>query len=99
MFDIIELKERIFLDKFFKSKPKLYIESIGTIKNNKKNSLVFLSKKKYSLKSVKNKNVIILTDISNTKKSKNIIYTKKPRLIFCKILNYISKKNLVKKKI
>ncbi len=97
MFDIIELKEKIFLSKFFKNKKKLFIDSIGTIKNNKKNSLVFLSKKKYSLNSVKSKYAIILTDISNTKKSKNIIYTKKPRLIFCKILNYIKKKDLVKK--
>lgn len=95
MFDIIKLKKDLNLNKFFKKK-NIFISSIGTVKKNTDNSLVFISKKKFALDIIKNQKTIILTDIICKKKSKNIIYSKKPRLMFCKILDYISKNDLIK---
>jgi UDP-3-O-[3-hydroxymyristoyl] glucosamine N-acyltransferase len=95
MFDIIKLKKNLNLNKFFKKK-NILISSIGTVKKNTDNSLIFVSKKKFSLDIIKNQKAIILTNIKDKKKSKNIIFSKNPRLMFCKILNYIYKNNLVK---
>ena len=94
MFDIIKLKKNLNLNKFFKKK-NILISSIGTVKKNTDNSLVFVSKKKFSLDIIKNQKAIILTNIEDKKKSKNIIFSKNPRLMFCKILNYIYKNDLI----
>ena len=95
MFDIIKLKEKFYLNKIFKNKTNLFIKSIGTINKYDDYSLIFISKQKYSVKSINNIKAIILTDIV-TKKRNNVIFTKKPRLTFCKILNILIKKKLIK---
>ncbi len=68
MFNIIKLKEKFYLKKIIKNARNLYITNIGTVRKNSNFSLVFISKKKYSLNIIKNKNVIILTDIKLKKK-------------------------------
>ena len=98
MYNILKLKKKFYLNKILKVSKSIFISSIGTIKFNSKNTLIFMSAKKNKLYTIKNKNVIILSDALPLKKKNGVIFCKKPRMVFCKILNYLIKNDLIEYK-
>ncbi len=93
MKNYLSLQKKIYLNQIDKrfNNQSILIDKICSKDNIKANSLIFINKKKYNNEKI-NKNCIVITNLKL--KSKNIFFSKRPRLEFCKIL-----KKLIQKKI
>ena len=93
---IIKLKKKIYLHEIIKiKKTKIFFDKISSFKYLLKNSLTFLKKNNNELIKKAKNNFIVISDNKLKLKQKRFIYSARPRLLFCKIINKLVYKNLI----
>ena len=93
---VVKLKKKIYLNDILKTSKKnnLSFSKISSAENPVDQSLIFL-KKDMDLNINKNIKVLVISNNILKSKNKNYVYSRNPRLLFCKILKKLKDKNLI----